>query len=436
MDKLNNLNNELFFQDGGHKKSKDRTIKRTKKQYEKTTKRYSELNISVTESEQIVDSEKIEYSEQEDLIEKITKRERYVCKIVSDEEEDYKKDCPEFKYIPSVLPAVRRIIVLGDIHGDFEVAKKMLKAANLIDDNLNWIGGDTYVVQVGDQVDRCRPKGDYPCNHELGTENDEASDILILKLFTKLHEQAVNAGGKVISLLGNHELMNSQGQLTYVSHAGLKEFENYKDPKNPNKTFISGEAARKYAFEPGNEYGSYLGCSRLGSVIVGSNLFVHAGILPILIKQLEIKDKNDIENINLLIRKWLLKKIDHHNVEKIVSSSKYSMFWTRILGNLPMNMHINDSHCAEYLKPVLETLEIGSVIIGHTPQSFMKFGGINGTCSHKLWRVDNGSSAAFDKFDPEYLNSEDRHVAESRKPQVLEILNDSEFRVLVYDEHK
>ena len=110
------------------------------------------------------------------------------------------------------------------------------------------------------------------------------------------------------------------------------------------------------------------------------------------------------------------------------------MFWTRILGNIPKNIHINDSHCAEYLKPVLKTLEVGSVIIGHTPQSFMKFGGINGTCSDKLWRVDNGSSAAFDKFDPEYINSSDRHVAESRKPQVLEILNDSEFRVIVYND--
>jgi hypothetical protein len=374
------------------------------------------------------DSDSFEY--------KLNNKDRYLCKLVSDDEEEYKKDCPGFKYVPSVLPAVKRIIVLGDIHGDYNVAIKMLKAGNLIDINENWIGGESYVVQVGDQVDRCRPQGNYPCNHELGTDNDEASDILILKLFNKLHEQAVKAGGKVISLLGNHELMNSQGNLNYVSYMGLREFDNYVDPKHPHLKFKSGEEARKHAFKPGNEIGKMLGCSRLGSVIVGTNLFVHAGILPALVEELNIKDKYDIENINLLIRKWLLKKIDYHNVSKIINSTKYSMFWTRILGNLPTNINIHDKQCVEYLKPVLETLEIGSIIIGHTPQSFMKFGGINGTCSNKIWRVDNGSSAAFNKFDPEYMESENNMVAESRKPQVLEILNDDTYNVLVYEEDK
>ena len=110
------------------------------------------------------------------------------------------------------------------------------------------------------------------------------------------------------------------------------------------------------------------------------------------------------------------------------------MFWTRILGNIPKNTHINDELCAEFLKPVLETLEIGSIIIGHTPQSFIKYGGINGTCTNKLWRVDNGSSAAFNKYDDEYLNSPDGRIAKSRKPQVLEIINDTNYKVLVYDD--
>lgn len=393
-------------------------------------------DIIIKNENKMKKTNKLFYSEEsnEEFDNIFAKRDRYVCKLVSENEDDFKKDCPDFKYIPSILPAVERIIVLGDVHGDFAVTIKMLKVANLIDADHDWIGGSTYVVQVGDQVDRCRPQGTYPCNHELGTENDEASDIKILKLFTKLHNQAILAGGKVISLLGNHELMNSQGQLHYVSYLGLKEFDNYIDPKNKNLTFKNGEEARMHAFKPGNEYGKYLGCSRLGAVVVGSNLFVHAGILPILIQELEIKNKEDIENINLLIRKWLLKKINYRNIDKIVGSSKHSMFWTRILGNIPKNMHIHDQTCADYLAPVLKTLNVGSVIIGHTPQSFIKFGGINGTCDNKLWRVDNGSSGAFDKFDPEYLNSSDRHVADARKPQVLEITNDSEFKVLVYND--
>ena len=233
--------------------------------------------------------------------------------------------------------------------------------------------------------------------------------------------------------------MNVQGHLGYVSYMGLQEFENYKDPKNPKKHFKSGEDARRYAFQPGKEYGEFLGCTRLGSVIIGEHLFVHAGILPILIKELEMENKYDLESINFLIRKWLIGNITADNIDKIVNSSKHSMFWTRVLGNIPTDKTINDNVCANYLSPVLEILKIGSIIIGHTPQSFMKFGGINGTCSNKLWRVDNGSSGAFDKFDDEYVNSGFKKISNTREPQVLEIKTEngkSEYKVLIYTKYR
>jgi len=314
----------------------------------------------------------------------------------------------------------------------------MLKAGKLIDDNEEWIGGSTYVVQVGDQVDRCRPMGEYACDHPKGTDNDEGSDIKILQLFTKLHIEATKVGGKVISLLGNHEIMNVQGYLNYVSYEGLKQFENYTDPIT-GEVIKDGTKGRSHAFKPGNEYGKFLGCSRLATVVVGTNLFVHAGVLPILIEQLKVKGKH-ITDINYLVRKWLVNQITDDTVELIVSSSKYSMFWTRILGNIPTNVNIENDICAEYLKPVLETLKIGAMIIGHTPQSFAKFGGINGTCERTddnqtmktLWRVDNGSSKAFDKFDTQLVT--ENHINDSRKPQVLEILNDNQYNVIVYED--
>ena len=413
-----------------HKSSK------SKKYIKKNINEYTIIEESSEEISEESDNENIDT-----IINKIINRTKYLEKIVSDEEKNFYKDCKKYNisYIPSVLPNKERIIVIGDIHGDFNVAIKMLKAADLIDDNENWIGGNTYVVQVGDQLDRCRPQGIYPCNHELGTDNDEASDIRILKLFTKLDKQASKSNGRVISLLGNHELMNVQGHLGYVSYMGLQEFDNYKDPENPKKYFKSGEDARRYAFQPGKEYGEFLGCTRLGAVIIGEHLFVHAGILPILIEELEMEDKQDLRSINFLIRKWLIGQINVENIDKIVNSSKHGMFWTRILGNIPTNKSIDDDICAKYLKPVFETLNIGSIIIGHTPQSFMKFGGINGTCSNKLWRVDNGSSKAFDKFDDEFVNSGFKKISDTREPQVLEIKTKngtSEYKVLIYKKYK
>ena len=60
----------------------------------------------------------------------------------------------------------KKLVAIGDIHGDLSVAK-CLKLANVIDRNIpndtvdirkiNWSGGNTFVVQLGDQIDRVRP---------------------------------------------------------------------------------------------------------------------------------------------------------------------------------------------------------------------------------------------------------------------------------------
>lgn len=342
--------------------------------------------------------------------------------------------CKDYTYIPSILPAVKRIIVLADIHGDYKLALRLLEIGHLIKKNSNgeiiWIGGDTCVVQVGDQVDRCRPKSveNLSCDNPRATTNDEASDVKILLLFNDLHEQAVKQGGKVISLLGNHELMNVNGTMDYVSYKGLEEFNNYKDPLDPKRKFTSGKNARKYAFLPGKELGILLGCSRLSSVIIGSNLFVHAGMIDKLLDKLHIRKPKDLEDVNTLVRKWLLGLINKEYVSHIVDTDESSMFWTRILGGIPPNVSNDDPICGKYLDRVLKMFNIGSVIIGHTPQSFVFNKGINSTCGNKVQRVDNASSAAFDGYDDILKIS--GSINQNRTPQVLEILNDKTYNVL------
>ena len=332
-----------------------------------------------------------------------------------------------------MIPAVRRIIVLGDIHGDLNLAIKLLEIGKIINktnniDNIKWIGGDTYVVQVGDQIDRCRPNsiGNLLCSNSMATINDEASDIKILKLFTDLDNQAIKEGGRVISLLGNHEIMNVEGIMNYVSYQGLKEFENYTDENN--KKFKSGQEARRYAFSPGKPIGKLLGCSRLSAIIIGSNLFVHAGMLDILLEKLDIQKPEDLESINILVKKWLLGLINKEYVKYIISGDKNSMFWTRILGTIPPYISNEDSQCINHINKALNIFNIDRIIIGHTPQSFTYSQGINSTCGDKIWRVDNGSISAFHGYDRIYLES--GKVNNNRIPQVLEILDDNKFNIL------
>jgi hypothetical protein len=344
----------------------------------------------------------------------------------------YPAMCPNHQYIPAILPPVHRLLIFGDIHGDYKLLIDMLKIANVISINVTgnilWTGESAYIVQVGDQIDRCRPISNMTCSNPITTYQDEASDIKIMTLCNNLHKQASVKGGAFISLLGNHEILNSSGILTYVSYLGTKEFDNYRDPKNPNVTFKNGSDARAYAFQPGNEVGVMMGCTRLPAVIVGTHLFVHAGIIDGLIAEIGLSEKGDLETINIAIRMWLLGILKKKHIKHIIKSSKTSMFWTRILGNIPPDIDLKNPACINHIGKVLQLFNVNGIIVGHTPQSFTYSDDINQTCSGKVWRVDNGSSSAFHRFDNDLMTS--GKIKYSRRPQVLEIIDDKEYYIL------
>ena len=80
---------------------------------------------------------------------------------------------------------------------------------------------------------------------------------------------------------------------------------------------------------------------------------------------------------------------------------------------------------------ILKLFKVNNIIVGHTPQSFQHSLHINATCGDKVWRVDVGSSAAFDRFDETYVRT--GNMVEPRKFQYLEILNDKEFKICFDD---
>lgn len=371
-------------------------------------------------------------------INKIDNKINKTCKT-GDIKKIFETECKDFitSYHPVVFDAVDKIVVFGDIHGDLEVAIEMLEAANLIDSNLNWIGKDTYVVQVGDQVDRCRPiPGGPVCKEASATKNDENSDIRIMELFNKLDKQAQSVkpkSGRVISLLGNHELLNATGFMNYVSYEGLKGFENYHDPTT-GLTFEDGMDGRIHAFAPGNQYAKMMGCTRYPAVIIGSNIFVHAGIVDGLINDMDIKTIDDLEEINIKLRMWLLGLMEESCVSQIIDNRDInSMFWTRALGKIRPGVPLDSPECMDNLSKALKIFHMADkngrvrMMIGHTPQSFLYSDDINSTCGGRIWRVDNGSSKAFDSFDPEMLKHNTK--IDSRRAQYLLILNDSEYYV-------
>jgi len=107
------------------------------------------------------------------------------------------------------LTAPGRIVAVGDVHGALDQYVTILREAQLIDSRRRWTGGNATFVQLGDVLDR-------------GPASRQALDLL-----RRLETEAKAAGGQVVFLLGNHEVMRMAGDLRYVS-AG--EYEAFKTP--------------------------------------------------------------------------------------------------------------------------------------------------------------------------------------------------------------
>tara|TARA_B110000208_G_C11713341_1_gene410131 strand:+ start:60 stop:1109 length:1050 start_codon:yes stop_codon:yes gene_type:complete len=341
----------------------------------------------------------------------------------SDSDEYWKTTCKNYTRLSHVLPSKKRIIAIGDIHGDLEVTKLIFKNAGLIDTNLNWIAepSDTIVVQVGDQLDSCRPTATNKCG-KLGIKTKSPGDLSVFKFFYDINKKAQKKGGHCISLLGNHELMNVLGNLKYNSKDDLKSISKFKVRKNElddsESSVNSNEAyeRRIKLFERGSDMSKFMACTRNSAIIIGKNLFLHAGILP----QIALKYK--IEDINRLIRTWLIDTINIKtknrnigSIKDILFNNDISPFWNRVLGSIPKDADENE--CEKHVYKVLKLWKINNMVIGHTPTIF-NGEEINAICNNSLWKIDNGLSHGFDQFK----NGDE-------KIQYIEILNDNDIRI-------
>jgi hypothetical protein len=258
-----------------------------------------------------------------------------------------------------------RIVIIGDIHGDIRRFKDILIDAKIINKNIEWIAEpkNTIVVQMGDQVDSV--------NRDPSLEEWEVlQDIEMIYFTDLLNKIALSKGGRVISLIGNHELMNIIGNFSYVSQNSLNN--NYK---------------RHELFKPGGTLSAILSQRPL-VVKIGKLLFCHAGLT---LEHLKILTKNekDISYINTIWKNFIKNKailVEDKEIFENIILDMNGMLWTRDLNN------------AEDLITLKEQLGCIYMFVGHTVVERVKL------INDFIWYTDTGISRAFGNTSFQYID--------------------------------
>ena len=258
-----------------------------------------------------------------------------------------------------------RIVIIGDIHGDIRRFKDILIDAKIINKNIEWTAEpkNTIVVQMGDQVDSI--------NRDRTLEEWEVlPDIEMIYFTNLLNKIALSKGGRVISLIGNHELMNTIGNYSYVSDKSLKD--NYK---------------RQELFKPGGTLSAILSQRPL-VVKIGQLLFCHAGLT---LEHLNILSKynKDVSYINTIWKNFIKNNailIEDKEIFEDIILDGDGILWTRDLDEK-----------GDLIK-MLETLGCVYMFVGHSVVEQVKL------INDHVWYTDTGISRAFGNTSYQYID--------------------------------
>ncbi|KAK2982747.1 hypothetical protein RJ640_025163, partial [Escallonia rubra] len=341
----------------------------------------------------------------------------------------------------------RRIVAVGDLHGDLAKARCALELAGVLssDGQDSWVGGETVLVQLGDILDR------------------GADEIAILSLLKSLDVQAKATGGAVFQVNGNHETMNIEGDFRYVDYGAYDEctdFLQYLDDCDHNweEAFVGwvgvserwkedrklserywdpwdlvkrqkGVIARSILLRPGGPLASEL--ARHAVVLkVDDWVFCHGGLLPhhgknmlpfanVSLSIISFDLFQDfycdtthtvagyaavaygMEKMNREVSNWmrgLSGSDDSPEIPFIAIRGYDSVVWSRLYSRDTAGLEdYQVDQIQSILEETLQAVDAKAMVVGHTPQTT----GVNCKYNCSIWRIDVGMSSGVLNSRPE-----------------------------------
>jgi hypothetical protein len=257
---------------------------------------------------------------------------------------------------------VRRVVAAGDLHGDCDALVAILKMAGLVDDQQNWVGGDSHLVQLGDLPSR-------------GAQTRKAMDLL-----AKLEVDASKAGGRVHALIGNHDAMVMYGDYRSVLPEEFAEFRTANSEETLKAAFDKEVAERKQvgqfpsdasgaeefkrrwfeyhvpgfveykeAFSANGKYGQWIR-SHNAVIRINDVMYLHGGISPKFLS-------TPVTTMNKTIRTELA---DPSKLPPGMTTNVEGPLWYRGLSEG------NEQELAQHVRAILRTFAVKRIVVGHT----------------------------------------------------------------------
>jgi hypothetical protein len=213
-----------------------------------------------------------------------------------------------------------KMFVVADIEGNFYNFCTLLIKGGVMNNALKWTFGDGHLVVLGDCFDR-------------GEQVIEC-----LWLIYSLEEKAKKNGGYVHFILGNHEIMNLNGDWRYV---------------HP-KYAASSKVPYTALYYGNNELWRWL-CTKNIIEKLGNVLFVHAGIANELL-QLNLS----VAELNNIARPYYTRANESVSDPAVhaIFNPDFSPFWYR-------GYYLQNA-TEELIDATLKHFEVESIVTGHT----------------------------------------------------------------------